>query len=71
MDKAFIGKVYKIVALKLDDKKMITRLKELGFIFGSEIVVKAVSPHKKTIIVAILGSMFAMKTEIARKVVVK
>lgn len=71
LDKAYLGKVYTIVNLQLDDPKMTTRLKELGFISGNEIVVKAISPHRKTIIVALLGSMFALKTNIAKEVVIK
>lgn len=71
LDKAYLGKSYTIVDLELNDPKMTTRLKELGFISGSEITVKAISPHHKTIIVALLGSMFAMKTNIAKKVVIE
>lgn len=71
LDKAYLGKVYTIVNLQLNDPKMTTRLKELGFISGNEIVVKAISPHCKTIIVALLGSMFALKTNIAKEVVIK
>lgn len=71
LDKAYLGKVYTIVNLQLNDPKMTTRLKELGFISGNEIVVKAISPHHKTIIVALLGSMFALKTNIAKEVVIK
>ena len=71
LDKAYLGKVYTIVNLQLNDPKMTTRLKELGFISGNEIVVKSISPHRKTIIVALLGSMFALKTNIAKEVVIK
>ena len=71
LDKAYLGKVYTIVNLQLNDPKMTTRLKELGFISGNKIVVKAISPHRKTIIVALLGSMFALKTNIAKEVVIK
>ncbi|MBO4936916.1 MAG: ferrous iron transport protein A [Clostridia bacterium] len=71
LTKCTIGQEYSLVSLDLKDDKMAVRLQELGFVKGSKLVVKAISPHKKTVLVSILGSMFALKSEIASQLVVK
>lgn len=70
LTKCTIGQEYSLVSLDLKDDKMAVRLQELGFVKDSKLVVKAISPHKKTLLVSILGGMFALKSEIASQLVV-
>lgn len=65
---AKIGKKYKIKAVKVADGKINLRLKELGLFTGAVVSVHNFSPLKKTILVQIFSSLFAMKTDIAKSV---
>ncbi len=65
---AKIGKIYKIKSVKVADKKINLRLRELGLFENANVVVHKFSPLKKTILVQIFNSLFAMKTDIAKSI---
>lgn len=65
---AKIGKIYKIKSVKVAGKKINLRLRELGLFEGANVVVHKFSPLKKTILVQIFNSLFAMKTDVAKSI---
>lgn len=68
---AKIGKKYKIKSVKVADKKINLRLRELGLFEDASVVVHKFSPLKKTVLVQIFNSLFAMKTDIAKSIFLK
>ncbi len=68
LSKAEINRSYKIINLHMTDKKLSQRLKELGLYNNSIIKVIKYSPLKKTILIELLNSVFALKTEIAKQI---
>lgn len=55
----------KIIAINLNDSKLKLRLYEIGFFPSSKIKVLAISCLKKTLLVQVLDSCFAIKKNMA------
>lgn len=59
------NKKFTIVSLNMLDDKLKLRLYEIGFFVGSQIQVLNVSRLKQTLLVQVLDSCFAIKSNIA------
>lgn len=60
-----------VKAVKVCDPKINLRLQELGLYTGAIVIVHKYSPLKKTILVQIFNSLFAMKCDIAKNIFVE
>lgn len=61
----------KIINIDMDDQKLKFRLQEIGFFRGSVIKVLKKSALKKTLLVKVLNSCFAIKQNMALKIQVE
>lgn len=61
----------KIINIDIDDQKLKFRLQEIGFFRGNVIRVLKKSFLKKTLLVKVLNSCFAMKSSMALKIQVE
>jgi len=68
---AMLMKMYKIKKIKISDPKLNLRIRELGFFEGGEIKLLKFSPLKKTVLVEIFNTVFAIKKEIANQIFVE
>ncbi|MBQ7798157.1 MAG: ferrous iron transport protein A [Clostridia bacterium] len=59
------NKICKIISLNIIDDKLKLRLYEIGFFVGSYIQVLNISALKKTMLIQVLDSCFAIKSSIA------
>ncbi len=71
LSNAKLNTKYKILSIKVCDSKINLRLQELGMYNGAIVVVHKFSPLKKTILIQIFKSLFAMKTDIAKNILVE
>ena len=63
--------LYKIDSVNIEDEKLKLRLYEIGFFVGSQVQVLNISALKKTMLVHVLDSCFAIKTNIAKHIEVE
>ena len=68
---ANINQPYIITNFQIEDKHLEKRLNEFGIIKGKTIRVLKFSPRKKTLLVSLLGTAFALKSEIAKQILVE
>lgn len=61
---------YVITNFQIEDKHLQRRLNEFGIITGKTIKVLKFSPRKKTLLISLLGTAFALKSEIAKQILV-
>jgi len=60
-----------IVALKVKDEKLKLRLEELGLYRNNKIKMLFISPLKETLLIKIFNSAFALKSNIAKDIIVE
>lgn len=60
-----------IKTLHIKDLKYNTRLQELGLFEGSRVMILNFSPLRKTLLIKIFNSVFALKSEIAKQIEVE
>ena len=60
-----------VKAVKVCNEEINLRLQELGMYAGAIVIVHKYSPLKKTILVQIFNSLFAMKCDIAKNIFVE
>ena len=60
-----------VVGLNFADSKLKLRLCEIGFFVGGKIKLLNFSPFKKTVLVQVLDSCFAIKSDIASQIEVE
>jgi len=65
------NKILKILTININDKKLKLRLYEIGFFKYSQIEILAISFFKKTLLVKVLDSCFAIKSDVASKIEVE
>ena len=65
------GKNLRVLAVNIHDKKLKLRLYEIGFFRSANTEVLATSFLKKTLLVKVLDSCFAIKSDVASKIEVE
>lgn len=70
LSKAKLNKSYIVTGVEIVDTKINLRIRELGVYIGAVVEVKKFSPLKKTMLIRIFNSLFAIKTNIAKKIFV-
>jgi len=65
------NKILRVLAIYIDDEKLKLRLYEIGFFKYSQIEILAISFFKKTLLVKVLDSCFAIKSDVASKIEVE
>lgn len=66
-----INRKCRVVKLNFENNKLQLRLAEIGFFVGSEIEVLKLSVLKKTILIKVLDSCFAIKSSMAQNIEVE
>ena len=61
----------KIINVDISDEKLKTRLYEIGFFVGAKIKILNISTLKQTLLVAVLDSCFAIKSDVAKHIEVE
>ena len=65
------GKSLRVLSINIDDKKLKLRLYEIGIFESSNIEILATSFFKKTLLLKVLDSCFAIKSDVASKIEVE
>lgn len=71
LSNAKINQKYIVKSVKVCNNKINVRLQELGLYTGAIVTLYKFSPLKKTILVQIFNSLFAMKTDVAKNIFVE
>lgn len=63
-----LNKIYKVVDIHLKDNKLKLRLEELGIYKNAEIKLIKFSPLKQTVLIELMNTTFAIKSEVAKTI---
>lgn len=71
LSQAKLNHVYEIVSVNINNEKLKLRLEELGMFQGEKVEVKKFSVLKKTMLIRIFNSLFTLKVQIAKNIIIK